>query len=172
MTPHRHLLALAAALAFATPAAANTYLFDLEGPDALSSFSFELPETLAIPADSRTGFSFTVFDVTTHGDIGFGPTDYLASYTFYTFGGFDGGYNINVYLGDLPMFEGGTTAPHFLAGSYDLVDFAGGDAYTLTITDLGDVVPEPASWALMIGGMGLAGGALRRRSDRLAFRRA
>lgn len=27
-------------------------------------------------------------------------------------------------------------------------------------------VPEPASWALMIGGFGIAGGAMRRRSAR------
>ena len=33
----------------------------------------------------------------------------------------------------------------------------------------GSVVPEPAAWALMIGGFGLAGGALRRR--RLTGRR-
>lgn len=31
------------------------------------------------------------------------------------------------------------------------------------------VVPEPSSWAMMIGGFGLAGGALRRRARREAF---
>lgn len=30
-------------------------------------------------------------------------------------------------------------------------------------------VPEPAAWAMMIGGFGLAGGALRRRASRVAF---
>lgn len=30
-------------------------------------------------------------------------------------------------------------------------------------------VPEPASWALMIAGFGLAGGALRRRMTKVAF---
>ncbi len=30
-------------------------------------------------------------------------------------------------------------------------------------------VPEPASWAMMIAGVGLAGGALRRRSAKIAF---
>lgn len=33
----------------------------------------------------------------------------------------------------------------------------------------GAAVPEPASWALMIGGFGLAGAALRRRSAKVAF---
>ena len=35
--------------------------------------------------------------------------------------------------------------------------------------DLAGAVPEPASWAMMIAGLGLVGGALRRR-DRLAAR--
>lgn len=35
--------------------------------------------------------------------------------------------------------------------------------------DLGGAIPEPATWAMMIAGFGLAGGALRRRSSRLAI---
>lgn len=35
--------------------------------------------------------------------------------------------------------------------------------------DLSAAVPEPAAWALMIGGFGLVGGALRRRASRIAF---
>ena len=39
------------------------------------------------------------------------------------------------------------------------------DAQTasLTVTPAGGAIPEPASWALMIGGFGLAGSAMRRR---------
>ena len=50
-------------------------------------------------------------------------------------------------------------------GVYDLtIDGPGG----ITVGDSGGV-PEPASWAMMIGGMGLAGGALRRRKVSVAF---
>lgn len=43
---------------------------------------------------------------------------------------------------------------------------------TLTLTDLVTPVPEPASWALMIAGFGLAGAAMRRRksSNEVALR--
>ena len=41
--------------------------------------------------------------------------------------------------------------------------------YTVTISQAAAAVPEPATWAMMIGGIGTAGGALRRR-QRVAVR--
>ena len=45
------------------------------------------------------------------------------------------------------------------------INAATGDTFTFTLTpgNANGGVPEPASWALMIGGFGLAGAALRRR---------
>ena len=53
--------------------------------------------------------------------------------------------------------------------NYDLPPLYGIGAWGATTYDRGfatyvDVVPEPASWALMIAGFGLVGGALRRRT--------
>jgi hypothetical protein len=42
-----------------------------------------------------------------------------------------------------------------------------GIKFTVTEADAG-AVPEPASWAMMVGGFGLVGGAMRRRSGKLA----
>jgi hypothetical protein len=42
-------------------------------------------------------------------------------------------------------------------------DFAGGNDFAIDNIVVSAAVPEPTSWALMIGGFGLAGAALRRR---------
>jgi hypothetical protein len=50
---------------------------------------------------------------------------------------------------------------------YDYNDFAIDD---ISLTELAAAaVPEPSSWTLMIGGLGLVGGALRRRAKAVAF---
>jgi len=51
-------------------------------------------------------------------------------------------------------------------GSADQVAFA---AITLNSDTPGPVVPEPATWAMMIAGMGLVGASMRRRSVKVAF---
>ena len=47
-------------------------------------------------------------------------------------------------------------------GTYQTVEFGSAQAGTLTVSQVGGV-PEPATWALMIGGFGLVGTAARRR---------
>ncbi|MBU1374466.1 MAG: PEPxxWA-CTERM sorting domain-containing protein [Alphaproteobacteria bacterium] len=64
------------------------------------------------------------------------------------------------------FFDPGTFAQN---GTYETVFFGADQHATLSITGSagpGDpsVAPEPSTWALMIGGFGLAGSALRRRA--------
>lgn len=69
------------------------------------------------------------------------------------------------------LFAGPTAAPRLLTGVFDLSDVLRNFTtdplqvnYRLTVTDITNAaaVPEPATWAMMIGGFGFVGGALRR----------
>jgi hypothetical protein len=39
----------------------------------------------------------------------------------------------------------------------------------LTLSDVNSAVPEPASWAMMVGGIGMVGGTMRRRRLKIGF---
>lgn len=69
------------------------------------------------------------------------------------------------YITGGPLFTGSTSAPVFVPGVYQLGGAVSGDA-TLTISEgiSAAPIPEPATWAVMILGFGMAGHALRRRT--------
>lgn len=68
-------------------------------------------------------------------------------------------------------FDGqiGPLSEHFISGSYSFFEatYATNTQLSGTISSL--AVPEPATWAMMIGGFALAGAALRRKRYRVAF---
>lgn len=49
------------------------------------------------------------------------------------------------------------------------VDLTYGDQSVSVSAQIGADVPEPATWAMMIGGLGLVGGAMRRRTTKVVF---
>ncbi len=84
-----------------------------------------------------------------------GPGFFLASYdTANSFN--DGVYSVN------SVFDGAATSG---------IANTAGTITQFTGTALADAVPEPATWAMMIGGFGMAGGAMRRRrvSTKISF---
>jgi len=87
----------------------------------------------------------------------------MDSYTFYDSanqGGFDD--DEGSYLGDA-LFTGDTAHPTFKLGTFALDNF--GSGASLTISSVGAVspVPEPATWAMMLIGVGAVGASARRR---------
>jgi len=158
-------LALAASpLPAAAQAAQGIVYFNLDvGPG--ETFDFNLADghadgdylvfQVTNPSDGWTGVFFG--DANVDGEFGLGTfdpsTDSIS--TTYQIDYFDGGC-----CSSNPVYSGsGTTldaAPDSSYAGYD----GGGFSYSLAS------VPEPATWALMLTGFGLAGAALRRRSAR------
>lgn len=64
------------------------------------------------------------------------------------------------------LFTGSLQAPVFAPGSPTLT------RGTLTITEVGAAVPEPATWAMMLIGFGAIGFAMRRRKQNVKVRYA
>lgn len=64
------------------------------------------------------------------------------------------------------LYSGSEFAPTFLTGTFNLTEYLGTGTYVLTITDLDapGQVPEPATGALLLGGLGLLAAARKRRS--------
>ncbi len=68
---------------------------------------------------------------------------------------------------------GGLTGVAIMAGAVNelIINYTSGGlgSYGGNLTFTPGAVPEPASWALMIGGFGMVGGTLRRRRARVQF---
>ncbi len=165
------VIAAAAAMAMAisaAPASAETFLFKLSG-SRNATFSFD-------PVATSPSFRNSTF-------IG----DQLAFDAVPgTFGGVVGTARIsfgNNLVADLNIqnanlgftqfsspdfFRLVGTQPVFTPGTYNLTSIGSG-ASTLSISQLAGAVPEPATWAMMILGFGVVGGALRRRRKMTGF---
>lgn len=155
-------LAAAAGLAFSAPASAVTYFFDLSGGYTANWTLDSSPTPNVVDAES-----FILWDVPgSFPDAVAGIVDL----TFYT-SAFLGGMTILDFVGGVTLvdstgsqlFSGSVAAPTFMLGTYELFDFDGRE-YVLVISDgTGGVIPEPATWGLMIAGFGLVGATMRRR---------
>ena len=151
----------------ATPAVAAEFMFSFSGASISGSGTFITSDT----AGGNGGFEIlsSIGQVTIDGDAFTlsGPTD------------FAGADNI-LFVGSEPLLSFNGTSFQLTddlelnvyyssgAGAYRYIT-SGGDVTPLdsfTISEVVAAVPEPASWAMMISGFGLVGGAMRSRTTR------
>jgi hypothetical protein len=160
---------MAMGMAIAAPAAAEPYQFTITG-DYSASFVVDSSPT---PDNPIEGAVFAIYDVPGFPDASTG----VADLTFYS-GDQGGGLVIHDYYGASyllsaegpQLYSGSESAPTFLTGNFALTEYLGAGTYSLTIAPVTAAVPEPASWAFMIGGVGVTGGALRARRKTAAAR--
>jgi len=158
---HLGTLVAATGLILAPPAQAVMHQFDITG-DYTASFQLDSDPS---PDAVEDGVGFVLWDVDGFSDAVLG----VADVTFYNTA-IGGGMGIVDHYGgsilfvtDGPqLYTGPESAPTLLTGIFALTEFGGAGTYTLTVSSLEAAVPEPASWAMMIAGFGLVGGAMRR----------
>ena len=185
---------VAAAMTVALPMtaqAAVTYSFSTSedfyeesGAKITGSFSLTVASAIAshtaVPAASMTSCTLALVDGTpwscNGADFVLLPAGvgYVQATNIVQFGVYVPGFG---YFNEYVFADGAFTHN----GSYETIPGSGGNQQHgfLTVSgipeDIGDApidppaVPEPASWALMIGGFALAGTALRRRAARIRF---
>ena len=166
------LLAAAALLGTAVQPAAAAVQYDFTAYSSISgptgSFSYIAPNFIfadafvTAAAMSSCAVYGAIVGTTCYG-AGFNHGIYAgAPGTLITFGlsyPTRGGSTIYYYFDSLAFRTPGTNTT---------VAFGNAQYAELVVTDLGGTVPEPATWALMIGGFGLVGGALRQRRAAVA----
>lgn len=161
-----HYLASIAAVVATVPAHATNFVFTLTGS---ATATFVLPSS-PTPDFFLTGTGFYVDGV--DGTVN-GSPDLLDLYFANDMDG--GGFAINsAFISTIgeQLYTNTEDTPTFRVGDFELTDFGGGAGrYALTIALAPNAVPEPATWAMMIGGLGLVGGAMRyrRRTTGVAF---
>lgn len=156
------IAAAAALTGVAATAQADTYQFTLTGA---YTASWTL-DTDLIPDEVYEGQGFILYDV--QGNF---PGS-LINYTDLIFyhGDIGGGLQIDDFYGEQTLliadgpqlYTGTEDSPIFSLGTFALTEYQGTASYTLTVTNI-SAVPEPASIALLLGGLGLVGGVAARR---------
>ena len=147
---------------------AGLYQFDLSGD---YTASWKLDSTV-VPDVASNDQGFILWDV--EGNFP-GSLYGSADLTFYN-ADIGGGLEIYDFWSDTLLFisdgaqlySGKESGPSFRLGSFGLTEFGGSGSYTLTVTDLDAVpgpspVPEPATTAMLLGGLGMLYASRKRR---------
>lgn len=157
-------LAVAATLLAAGAAHASIFQYNLTGD---TTAQFQLDTTLP-PDVSAEGAAFVIANVT--GNFP-GLTSPTAVVTFYNTA-FGGGFEIDnadqsmilVSTNGPQLYTGSESDPNLLLGTFLLTEYQGTGNYVLAVTDVTSVVPEPATGAMLFGGLAILYAMRKRRT--------
>lgn len=158
----RTLIAAAVVLA-ASAAHAASVRFTITG-DYSATW---LMESSVVPSDFQAGSGFVVwsvlgtFSATSVADISFFNTAHGGGLNIYDF---QAAHNLLATDGP-QLYSGSESTPAFRLGSFSLSEFQGSGSYTLNVAEVSSV-PEPASIALTLAGLGVLAATRRRRPAR------
>lgn len=158
---------LAAMLLSAGVANAALYQFQITG-DYTATWQLDSEQA---PDEAQNGGGFTFIDVDGFDDAFFGVADVSFFNT-----AIGGGVQIYDWYADNyllstdgpQLYTGSENRHEFLLGTFALTEYEGFGNYVLTITDLDAIpdpvdVPEPATAAMLLGGLGLLAASRKRR---------
>ncbi len=156
----------AATVAAASPAYAVPLLFDFSGPSGTATFQLDSNPTPDF-SQSFIGsdqFGFNNVDGTFGGVAGAASTVSFGNGIFSSLS--IAAANLGFTQFNAPtLFTGDPSNPSFLTGSFTLVNpFFGNGTLTISPVAIGGAVPEPATWAMLLLGIGGIGFSMRRRS--------
>ncbi len=177
----------AATVLGAAPASAVVLLYELRGsqPDDYSAtFEFDTDMMATNALSSSIRYNGLSIDFTRpNSSVLENATFANTGVTFRTlqnqgglFLGFLGGFPSGFQVFGPQLFEGPTSNPTFLTGTFGLSDISRQRTtdplqvnYTLSISEVTGAVPEPGTWALMLFGFGTIGWAMRTRKRKAVF---
>ncbi|ODT86541.1 PEPxxWA-CTERM sorting domain-containing protein [Phenylobacterium sp. SCN 70-31] len=165
---------LAAVLGGSAAAATRIVNFTLGADVASGEFSYDAALTGVIGYDDLATFSLTFFETGNAYDLSFVRSGDFSAYRGFSFDTASLTFITTAPGGAtqiMSAIKNGFGEGFFVrddAGGRGATDYADGrelafDSLEITSRVVGAGVPEPATWALMIAGFGLAGASLRRR---------
>lgn len=156
------------------PASAATLVYRLIGPNSGGYNAIWQMSSTPTPDQTVPDQGFAIFRVAGNFPGAIEGAAYLDFFSFDNGGGLSiadaDEPTLFVSLSGAQLYSGGEATPLLSKGTFALTDADGVPGYSLRVADVGAVVPEPATWALMILGFAAAGGAMRRRTRRATIR--
>jgi hypothetical protein len=151
------------------PANASPLLFSFSGPSGTASFQLDskpspdyVNSISFLPGSDQFGFNNVAG--TFNGSPGVASTINFGEGIYASFNILAPGLGFTQFSGPT-LFSGPASSPAFSAGSFTLINPFFGNG-KLVISPAPNAVPEPATWAMLLFGLGLTGAASRYRRRR------